>query len=158
MALTARSRGSSETSIFSKSITTEVSTSPRGGRVVSGTRRRVLRRDAIELIAKTLGVDARSATENGDGRFGADKPMATKRGQLSHWNTVASDHEGLAFVELAHDLTALIAKLSLGDLAAHRNIVARRATAGRSLDHESRKGGAMPKRLSRAWSGTRWWC
>src|SRR5205823_3268330 len=43
-------------------------------------------------------------------------------------NTVTGNHEGLAFVKLPHDLAALVAEFSLGDLPTHSATVARRAT------------------------------
>jgi hypothetical protein len=40
-------------------------------------------------------------------------------GQLTDRNTVASDDETLASVQLTHDLAAVVRQLSLGDLACH---------------------------------------
>src|SRR2546423_14422623 len=128
MALTARSRGRSDASIFCRSITTDVSTNPRAGRAALGTRSRILRRDAVEIIAEPLGVNARSAPEQGDSGFGTNKAMTTQRRQFSNGTTVARNHEGLAFVKLPHDLAALVAEFSLGDLPTHSATVARRAT------------------------------
>ena len=54
--------------------------------------------------------------------------MPAQRGQLADRTTVARYDEGFTSVDTAHDLTALIAELSLTDLRYHGTSVARRAT------------------------------
>jgi len=54
--------------------------------------------------------------------------MATERCQFSYGHTIAGHDEPLATVQLAHDLAALIPKLSLSEFSRHTLIVALRAT------------------------------
>ena len=63
--------------------------------------------------------------------------MAPQWRELPHRDAVSCYDEALAFVELAHDFSALVAQLPLRDLSCHVRIVARRAT---------------PRGLSPSWS------
>ncbi len=54
--------------------------------------------------------------------------MASQREELADGDAVAGDDEGLAVVELPHDLAAVVPQLPLRDLPAHAPTVALRAT------------------------------
>src|SRR4029450_2816081 len=114
---------------------TDVSSRPRSGRCPSATRRRVLARGGLEIAAQPLVVDARRGPEHRHRRLRCDKAMATKRSQLTDRHAVARHDERFPPIELAHDLSALVAQLSLGDLAAHVATVARCATYRRLPVH-----------------------
>ena len=101
---------------------------PRSARWGSGTRAEVLGCNAVEVGAKPSQVDARSATEYGDGGIGLHEPVPPKRSQFTDGHAVAGDDEALALVQPPHDLTALVPKLSLGDVSGHGDSVARGAT------------------------------
>ena len=51
--------------------------------------------------------------------------MPTQRGKLADRDPISGHDEGFALVKLAHDLAAVIAKLTLGDLSGHIRTVAR---------------------------------
>src|SRR5262245_23098163 len=102
---------------------TEVSTSPRGCR--SGTRARVLVEHAIDVAAETCAVDVRRAVERCRDDFRVHEPASPDRKELADRDAVSRDEEGLSPIETTHDLAAVVAKLSLGDLAGHALTVAR---------------------------------
>jgi len=87
-----------------------------------------LARGGVEIGAEALVVDARRGPEHRHRRLRCDKAVATKRSQLTDRHAVARHDERFPPIELAHDLSALVAQLSLGDLAAHVVTVARCAT------------------------------
>src|ERR1700691_4334712 len=138
---TAMSIGRSLALSRSRSITTEVSTTPRRRRARSGTtplipgpRSRILVYEAVDVGSKLLVVDMTHTGERRDGHLGRHELAAADRAQLAHGRAVASYDERLAPVELAHDLAALVAQLPLGDLTCHRGNCSTGATkAGGSL-------------------------
>src|SRR5580658_654619 len=129
MALTATSRGRVLGSRRSRSIRTEVSMMPRGGRTWSAMRSRILRAHAVEILTKLRIIDAGCLAEDGNGRVGLHVPMPTKRGELPDGHSISGHHEGLAVVETSHNFTALVAQLSLTYLP-HPANVAHGATLG----------------------------
>ncbi len=84
--------------------------------------------DAVQIGPETLIVDSGRVPEKGDRRFGCDKAMTSQGREFTDGYAVSSDDEGLALIQPAHDLSALVAQLSLGDLSVHRASVARCAT------------------------------
>src|SRR5919106_2551293 len=119
-ALTATSTGSSDASMSSKSMSTEVSSSPRSGRGGSATRLYVLARGSVEILAEAPVVDPGSGIEHRHGGLGGHEAVPSQRRQLANGYAVAGDDECLTFVELAHDLATLVSQFSLRDLARHR--------------------------------------
>src|SRR5258706_3049299 len=111
----------------SRSMTTEVSRSPRTGRR-SGIGYNVLASPRIDVGTEAAGVDGGRIPEDGNDRRRRHESMAPQGSQLAYRHTVASDDEGLPLVEPAHDLAAVIAELTLGDGFRHASMVARRAT------------------------------
>src|SRR5687768_4662563 len=109
IALTAASSGRYDGSRFPRSMTTDVSRIPRGGRRMSATRRRVLACGSIELGTEPLVVVARRGAAHGHGGLCRDEAMTSERRQLADRDTVARDDEGVAFVELSHDFAAVVA-------------------------------------------------
>ena len=105
-------------------MTTDVSSSPRSRRD-SGTRRRVLVEDAIDLGAEPGWIDPRGSGERAHDDVRRDEAATPERDQLTHGRPVAGDDEGLALVECSHDLAAVVPELALGDLPCHTAIVAR---------------------------------
>lgn len=79
----------------------------------------------VEVLSEPLPVDARCPGEGRDGTFGRHEEAITERDELADGHAVAAHHERLSSVQGAHDLAALVAKLSLGDLPAHGATVAR---------------------------------
>lgn len=103
-----------------------MSIKPRARR--SATRRRVLVGVCIEVATEHLVVERWGTGEHRHRCFGADEAMTSERNELAHRDTAAGDDEGLAAVELAHDLPALVPKLSLRYLPGHGPTAALRAT------------------------------
>jgi hypothetical protein len=48
--------------------------------------------------------------------------MPTQRGKLADRDSIPGHDEGFALVKLAHNLAAVIAKLTLGDLSGHTKV------------------------------------
>jgi hypothetical protein len=92
---------------------------PRDGREASATRRDLLAGGPIEVCSEHIELHPRSASECGDSRRGAYESMPTQRGKLADGDPIPGDDEGFALVKLAHDLAAVIAKLTLGDFFGH---------------------------------------
>ncbi len=145
--LTATSTGRRDASIAWRSITTEVSSSPRAGRGRSATRCGVLAGRSVEVIPETSEVDSRRCAEQRDGGLGWDEPVSPQRSELTDRDAVAGHDERLAFVEPTHDLAAVVAEFPLGDLSAHAPTVARRATSPRSCER-CRYSRSLPRRSS----------
>src|SRR6185436_18478869 len=112
------SLGSRLISTRSKSMTTDVSTSPRSGRT-SATRSRLLIDDGVDVAAEPLAGDRRRTGEDRLDGFGGDKRTLADRDQFTDRDAVARDDEGIALVEGPHDPAAVVAQLALGDLPAH---------------------------------------
>src|SRR3990172_8729304 len=112
------SAGRSVGSTRSRAITTEVSTSPRGWRA-SGTGGRVLVDHRVDILAEPFASDGRSAREQGDRGPSIDEPAPPQGAELADGDPVAGHDEGLTTIEGTHDLAALVAELSLRDLATH---------------------------------------
>src|SRR5205814_675457 len=105
---TATSKGSCDASSASRSMITDVSATPRGGRGRSATRGGILISHGVEVGPAALIVDAWCGPEYGDRGLGGDEAMAPERGELADGNAIAGDDEGLPLVELAHDLSAVV--------------------------------------------------
>src|SRR5271165_5939358 len=118
-ALIASSFGSCSAAISSRSITTEVSMRPCDGREVLTTRRDLLAGGPIEVRSEPVELHARSASERRDGRLGAYESMPTQWRKLADRDPIPGDNEGFALVKLAHDLAAVVAKLTLSYLSGH---------------------------------------
>lgn len=110
------------------SINTDVSSRPRARRLGLTTRCDFLACCFVQIRSELAIVNPGRGPEKCDGRLCGDESMAAQRRQLTDGHTIARDDEGLALVESAHDVAALVPKLPLADLATHRPSVARRAT------------------------------
>ena len=99
-------------------LPTEVSTIPRACRR-SVTRARILVDQGIEVPSQTASSEPRSAGESRHGGAGGHETPASRRYQLSNCYAVPGDEEALAAVERAHHFPAVVAQLTLGDLARH---------------------------------------
>ena len=97
--------------------------------------------DLIQIGAEPLRVNCWRCPEEGDCSLGGDEAVAAQWSELAHGNAVARDDERLALVELAHNLTAVVAQFSLGDLSAHGRIVARVLQKG--LSPETKAAGPV---------------
>lgn len=75
MALMATSRGSERAGMCSRSMTADVSSSPRSGRLVLGTGGDVLVGDLVQVVAELFVVDGGRGSEEFDGGFGADEAV-----------------------------------------------------------------------------------
>lgn len=95
---------------------------PRGRRR-SGTRRRILIEDRVELLAQTF--EPWSSGEGGHGGIGGDEAAPLERRELADWDAVSGHDEGFAAVQGTHDLATAVAELALGDLTTHGALVAR---------------------------------
>jgi len=84
-----------------------------------------LAHDLVQVGAEPSRVNSGCRPEESDRSLGGDEAVAAQWSELAYGNAVARDDERLALVELAHDLTAVVAQFSLGDLSAHGRIVAR---------------------------------
>ena len=84
--------------------------------------------DGVQVGAKAVEVNPGCAPESRHRRRRADEPIAPQGGKLPNRNPVARHDEGLAAVKLPHDLSAVVAQFTLGDLSSHKPKVARRAT------------------------------
>ena len=92
---------------------------PLAGREASATRRDLLAGGPVEVRSEPVELHARSVSERGDSRLGAHESMSTQRGQLADRDSIPGHDEGLALVKLAHNLAAVIAKLTLSNLFGH---------------------------------------
>ena len=99
--------------------------SPCDRRGVLATRRDLLAGGPIEIRSEPVEPHPRRAPERGDGRLGADESMPTQRGKLADRDSIPGHDKRLALVKPAHDVAAVIAQLSLGDLFGHTQSVAR---------------------------------
>ncbi len=72
---------------------------------------------SIDIDSEASAVDAGRALERSQRRLRRHVPSTMKREQLTHRGAVASDDKRFPSVELAHDLTAVVAQLSLSDLS-----------------------------------------
>src|SRR5216684_3183946 len=122
IAETAISSGKPADSISSRSMTTDVSMSPRGWRG-SATRRWIPIDQGVHVFPKTSEHHARSAGESGKDRFGRYEHPLTQRNQLTDGHAIACDDECLALVQGAHDSPAVVAELSLGDPPTHCEVL-----------------------------------
>lgn len=93
-------------------MTTDVSSRPRGIRL-SDTRRNALVGNGVEIGRQPFCVDRRRATKERNSELGSDETVTTHWREFRDRHAIPGDHERFAFVESAHDLAALIAKLSL---------------------------------------------
>ena len=98
---------------------TEVSSRPRTGRSLSGTRGDGRVGDVVEVAAETVVVNGGRGAEQLDGSLGADEATSAEWGQFADRFTVSGHDEGLTLDKGAHDATAVVPKLSLADLTAH---------------------------------------
>src|SRR5579875_1872843 len=117
--------GSAAGSSRSRSITTDVSSSPRVARSGSGTRCDALVERAIDVRTEALAVDRGRAGECLQDDGGGDEPPSAQRVELAYGHAVARDDERFAAVEPAHNLAAVVAQLALGYLSRHEASVAR---------------------------------
>ena len=134
MAVTATSIGSCEASSSPRSITTDVSRMPRCGLGTSVTWRRVLVSDGVQISSEPLVFDPGRHPEGSDGGFSSQEAVPTQGCEFSDRCAVSGDDETLAVVKLTHDLTAVIAEFTLGDLSSHALSVAQGATGGQQVD------------------------
>ncbi|MEX2660922.1 MAG: hypothetical protein WD227_03285, partial [Vicinamibacterales bacterium] len=118
IAETAISTGKSVGSISSKSMTTDVSMSPRGWRG-SATRRWILIDRGVYVFPKTFARDAWRPGECGKGSFDRYEHALSQGNQLAHGHAVARDDEGFPLVQGPHDSPAFVAELALGDTSTH---------------------------------------
>src|SRR5271165_6959115 len=121
IALTASSMESWLDSSRSRSMTTEVSMTPRWARGASGTRAGVLGCDAVQVGAKPGQIDTWSTLEYRDGSVGIHEPVAPQRGQLPDGYAVPGDDESLTPVQSPHDLAAVVPELTLGYVSSHKD-------------------------------------
>jgi hypothetical protein len=96
-----------------------VSMTPCDAPGASATRRDLLAGGPIEVRAQPVELHARSAPERRQSRLGPYESMTTQRRELANRDPIPGHNEGFALVKLAHDLAAVIAKLTLSDLPGH---------------------------------------
>lgn len=80
---------------------------------------------SVEVLAKLGGVDRWCIRKRCHNDLAGNEATVPQRDQLTNGHAVASDNEGLALVETAHDLSAVVAEFSLGDDLGHEVTVAR---------------------------------
>jgi hypothetical protein len=78
----------------------------------------------VEVCSQPVELYAWSTSERRHCRLGTDESMPTQWGKLADWNPIPGHNEGFALVQLAHNLAAVIAQLTLGDLSGHLRTVA----------------------------------
>src|SRR5256885_15413492 len=145
-ALTATSNGSWEGSTSSRSMTTDVSSTPRRGRGASVTRRDALIGNPVQIGPEGPVINGRRRAEQRHGGLSGDETVAPQRGQFADRHTVTRHDERLARIEPTHDLPAVIAQLPLCDLLGHADTVAHRATEAGSECGNARCRPARPAR------------
>src|SRR5215218_6734174 len=123
---TATCSGNTSAAILSRSMTTDVSSKPRGPR--SATWVDVLIDYLVQVPAHAFPVEAGRVAEHLDGGRCGHEAVATQRAQLSHRTSIAAHHEGPALIEGTHNATAVVSQLPLTDLLAHATTVALGAT------------------------------
>ncbi len=105
-------------------MTTDVSMRPFAWRI-SGTRFDVLLGVTVQILTETSGINRRAVRKSSKYRGPANETAPAKRDELADRDAVTGDHEGLALIEPAHDLAAVVAEFSLGDRFNHAGGVAR---------------------------------
>src|SRR5581483_7016213 len=126
MAEIASSSGRSSRSMRPRSTSTDVSTIPRGWRG-SGTGRRILIENRVEIAPQVI--EPWRTDKRRNRCISGNEAASPERRELPHRNPVARDDEGLPAVQGAHDLSAVVTKLSLGDFPAHMGYCSTRATS-----------------------------
>ena len=74
--------------------------------------------------AELLGVDGGRVCKSGRGHRRGNELARSDRRELPNFLAVASDDEGLAAINGAHDLAALVTELALTDSSRHLRTVA----------------------------------
>ncbi len=95
-----------------KTISSERSSTPRGVQPRGIGSHRILPRRGVEVRSEAFVVDRWCDPEHGDRRLRRDEAMSTQWQQFADGHAVSSDDEGLALVEVTHDLAALVAPLA----------------------------------------------
>src|SRR5262245_24748383 len=108
MAEIATSTGNRVGSMADKSMTTDVSISPRGGRV-SATGRGILINHRVHILAKAPARDARGSDEGSVDSVRWDEDARTKGVQLPNRDTIPGDNECASLIQFTHDSSALVA-------------------------------------------------
>ena len=116
---TASSSGRRSTSIRPRSMTTEGLSRPRAP---SGTRRGILVDDLIEIGQQLIPLDRRRSSEDFEHLVAPSERSASHRCELADGDASSGHDEGLAGVEAAHDVTAVVAQLALRDGGTHVHI------------------------------------
>ena len=119
----ASSKGNCAGSTRSRSMSTDVSISPRGRRE-SATRSRILIDDRVEVLSESPGRYSRRSAESGQHGLSRDEHALSQRDQLTDGHAVARHDECFPFIQGTHDAPAVIAQLSLCDAAIHEPSVA----------------------------------
>jgi hypothetical protein len=88
-------------------------------------RRGLLAGGPVEVCSQPVEFYAWSASERRHGRLGTYESMATQWGKLANSDPIPGHDEGFALVKPAHNVAAVIAQLTLGDLSGHPGTVAR---------------------------------
>jgi hypothetical protein len=127
MADIAISMGRSAGSIRSMSMTTDVSTSPRGGRG-SATGCHGLIDESVHIPAKAPAGHGRSIGKRGVREFGRHERTLSEGYKLPDRPPISCDDEGLATVKGAHDPPAVVSQFTLRNPAAHSLKCSTRAT------------------------------
>jgi hypothetical protein len=73
----------------------------------------------INIGTEAARVDGGRVPEDGNDCRRGHESVTAQGGELAHRHTVASGDEGLSLIEPAHDLTAVVAELALGDGFSH---------------------------------------
>jgi hypothetical protein len=79
----------------------------------------------IDVFAKPCASDARRPSESGEHRLSRHERALAHGTQLSNRDAIAGNDERAAFVQVTHDSTAVVPKLSLRNASGHAVIVAR---------------------------------
>lgn len=90
----------------------------------SGTRSNALIDVSIDVAAETLRGKRRRALERRDRRLGLEELAPPQRRELANRYAIARHDKRHTAIQSAHDLSTLVPKLSLGDLAWHLGTVA----------------------------------
>jgi len=105
------------------SIATDVSIRPRGWRL-SGTGRGILVDQIVQILPKARGIHGRCTSQRVQKGGGGYEPAEPDRRQLSHRDSISSDHKGLSTIQGGHDLAAFVMEGPLGDLSCHAPLAA----------------------------------